>query len=550
MIDQDKYKFIYDKRTATALLEDLKFGIKAITFERTPSSSVLAYIAARYSRSNLSIVETYSQLLDKNDEDAGNKNSDKISEERLEKIFYGYGHSSVGDAGEVVIALEGIPQYTIEVLINWANTYAAQARSTRYQIFNKNANQDLCVAIPPHLKIDIEWAAEYADLMQRGINNFTELLPVTEVAQGQQYGLALDGTDSKVNINSNHVRSLDTARYLLPMGLRSSLALFINARELSDLLAQLQGSNNTYNNAVASLIINLLTNDSYVYNKQVQSLIRHVQPKFGHYKTDELIYNLIKAEGLEPTFDHTKSITQSVLTYSESNFYSLFSHALQLYYPRILDLDLGTEDESIVTRILKEISEVVFNTSHHDLPGPIIQTGAISIHGIMDIGAARDLNRHRSIRRWFPYLSDFYPTIKDLMEVNVSSKFTTCPYLDTPPLDKLKVIYEQTLSNYYYDIQSLILKGLELKINKAILNEYLKYLLPMGHLINYSVHLDVKSLLYIAHLRTAPGGHIAYRIIVDTWVQDLAEENDFFAPLLQALTTVDPESVQQYFCRD
>lgn len=550
MTEQNKYNFVYCKRTATAALEDTQFGVKAITFERIPSSAVLAYLAARYSRSSLSIVETYNQLLDQNKEDANTENSDKLSEERLEKIFHGYGHSSVGDSSEIVICLEGIASYTIEVLINWANTYAAQARSTRYQIFSRTDNQDLTVTIPSHLEINKEWVEEYNNLMQRGLDNFTELLPVTKVAQGQHYGLALDGTDNKASINSNHVRSLDTARYLLPMGLRSSVALFINARELSDLLAQLQGSSNTYNNAVAALILNLLTNDEYVYNKQTSSLIRHSAARFGVYKTDELIYNLIKAEGLKATLDHSKSISDSVLTYSESNFYSLFSHALQLYYPRILDINLSTEDEPIVTRILKEISEIIFNTSHHDLPGPIVQTGAISIHGIMDIGAARDLNRHRSIRRWFPYLSDMYPTVKDLMEVNVSSKFTTCPYLDAPPLDKLKVIYEQTLSNYYYDVQSLILKGLELDINKDVLNEYLKYLLPMGHLVSYSVHVDIKSLLYIAHLRTAPGGHIAYRMIVNTWVQCLAEENDFFAPLLQALNTVDPESLLQYFSRD
>ena len=549
-MQSDKYIFNYDQRTATAELEDIELGIKAITFESTPSTSVLAYLAARYSRSKLSIVETYNQLLNQNEEDASTEHSDKLSEDRLEKMFHGYGHASVGDQAQVIICLENVPQYLIEVIFNWVNVVAGQARSTRYQDFTSSDNSNLCVTIPTHLEIDKEWVEEYDSLMQQGITNFTKLLPLTEIAQGQQYGLTLDGTDNKSKVSSNHVRSLDTARYLLPMGLRSSVALFINARELSDLISQLQGSSNTYNNAVAALILNLLTNDDYVYKKQTSSLIRHAAARFGHYKTDELIYNLIKAEGLEPTFDHTKSITQSVLTYSESNFYSLFSHALQLYYPRILDLDLGTEDEPIVTRILKEISEVVFNTSHHDLPGPIVQTGAISIHGIMDIGAARDLNRHRSIRRWFPYLSDFYPTVKDLMEVNVSSKFTTCPYLDTPPLDKLKVIYEQTLSNYYYDVQSLILKGLELNINKDVLNEYLKYLLPMGHLVNYSVHLDIKSLLYIAHLRTAPGGHIAYRIIVDTWVQDLAEENDFFAPLLQALSTVDPESIQQYFCRD
>jgi hypothetical protein len=206
-------------------------------------------------------------------------------------------------------------------------------------------------------------------------------------------------------------------------------------------------------------------------------------------------------------------------------------------------------EDHILNSIVMKISEIIFNCNRFDLPGPISQNGPVGFSGVMDIGSARDLNRHRSAKRFFPYLSDAYPTLKDLEDESVSSKFTLCPYLYLRELKFLKLDYDQFLHEHYLNIQRLIEFGKVLKIDKKILNEFTKYLLPMGHLVNYSFYTDYKNLMYIADLRTAPGGHIAYREIVYKWIEVLAEDSEFFKPLLLNLQSVDRFSIPEYFDR-
>lgn len=541
---QDRYTFEKDTQTSSVSLYDNEYKIKAITFERTPNEAVLAYIAARYSRSSASIVDTYKTLLE------DDKNLTKTPEEKLATIFHGYGHKSVADGCGLFIALENIPLYQIEVLMNLIPVISGQARSTRYQNFVVENLNNLVVNIPDDLNIHPEWISLYADVLTNQIEEFNTLYRETEEQQGTAFNIDLT---VKKNIESNRVRSLDTARYLLPLGLRSSVALFINATNLAEIISQLLASSNCYNVATGNLLLQLMTNKEYDYNRQAESLIRHTEPKYKHIKIDQALKNLVLAEGFISIQDNCKSILESIIVETNSSIYNVLTHAIQLAHPRILDLNIQSDlDVEQAKRLLTDIAEIIFsNTTDKDLPGPIVQTSALGFHGLIDIGSARDLNRHRSTERFFPYLSDAYPTYVDIINSNVSSKFVVCPYLSSrPELKLLEIEYERVLAEYYYSIQSLLVEGREIyNVPEDILNEFAKYLLPMAHLVNYNIYADLKDITYIAHLRTRPGGHIAYRMIVEEWINQLAQESDFFSALMQNLPSVDPYSEEQYLDR-
>ena len=543
MIDQNRYTFTYHDDIKCAELVDNEYKIKAVTFERTPKSSVVAYLAARYSRSSESITDTFKKLLNEGDESI-----EDISERRLEAIFHGYGHRSAGDQAELIICLEGISLYQIEILMNWIPVISGQARSTRYQDFTTE-DTSLVVEVPESLKLPAEWVSLYKDTLEQQLVVFSNLYEQTEVDQGIAYEVDLNKKKDK---ETNRVRALDTARYLLPLGLRSSVALFINATNLSEIISNLLGSSNLYNNATGNLLLQLMTNSEYVYNKQAESLIRHTEPNYTFYTIEQQLKSLITGEGFYCMTDNCKSVIDSISVNSYAGVYNILTHIIQLTYPRILDLDIQADlDEAQLKRLLGQISEIVFNNiTDRKQPSPIVQTSCLGFYGLMDIGSARDLNRHRSTERFFPYLSDLYPTCVDILSNNVSSKFTVSPYLEhKAELQYLLIEYEQSLSDYYFSIQRLVILGLENNISEDILNEFIKYLLPMGHLVNYSIYGDLKDINYIAHLRTRPGGHIAYRMIVNAWITQLAEESEFFLPLLQNIGSVDPECNEQYLNR-
>jgi len=553
----NNYQYTYHKEIKCAEVTDVIHNIKALTFERTPTAAVVAYLAARYSRSALSIVETYNELLTKDikvvdtnvviTEKQQNKKSEVISEKQLEAIFHGYGHKSVGDQAELIICLENIPQYTIEVLFNWIPVIAGQVRSTRYQDFTVNADEHIFVDIPEYLNIPKSWIDDYKDLLNGQLVIFKELLEITKEMQGEVFGVT-DESSKEVKV-TNKSRSLDTARYLLPMGLRTSAALFISATQLCDIIGTLLGSTNVYNVATGKLLLNLVTNPEYDYNKQAASLIRHTKPKLNNFNIDSEIFNIIDCENLDPIYEHKKDPLDSVVAESACNYYHLFTHAIQLRFPRISDIYFIESDEAILTGIVNKIGEAIFNTNRFDLPGPISQTGTVGFFGLMDIGSARDLNRHRSAKRFFAYLSDIYPTVEDLEDENISAKYTLCPYLYHEELQDLKVTYEEVLTTYYFAIQRLIIKGKNLNISETVLNEFTKYLLPMAHLVNYSFYTDYKNLIYTSQLRVAPGGHIAYREIVYKWVEELTDDCEFFSPLLLNLPYPDRFNSEQYFDR-
>ena len=101
------------------LLQDVK--------QKKPS--INAFLGARYSRSADSVVDIAREIM--------NQGTD--ASKRLETIFYGYGHKSVGDMADLFLCLENVPMITAMRLFNHNPVLAGQERSTRFQNFQNPA---------------------------------------------------------------------------------------------------------------------------------------------------------------------------------------------------------------------------------------------------------------------------------------------------------------------------------------------------------------------------------------------------------------------------
>lgn len=89
--------------------------------------SINAYLGARYSRSADSIIDIAKEIIENNTDAA----------DRLEKIFHGYGHKSVGDMADLFVCVENIPMITAMKIFYLNSVIAGQERSTRYQDFKE-----------------------------------------------------------------------------------------------------------------------------------------------------------------------------------------------------------------------------------------------------------------------------------------------------------------------------------------------------------------------------------------------------------------------------
>jgi hypothetical protein len=162
-----------------------------------------------------------------------------------------------------------------------------------------------------------------------------------------------------------------------------------------------------------------------------------------------------------------------------------------------LECDNATLNENVTLKLeeLKEIFSILKECNDKDKQlGNIGQIGAVNFSGLTDIGTLRDLNRHRSTERFFPFLEESSLQVKE-------------------PLNLMS-----------FDIKSY----------------YSKYLLTLDTPVRYFIGLSLTDLIYIGSLRTRKGGHQSYRELVYNWVKQFSK-NNHFESLTETITTPNPE---------
>ena len=119
--------------------------------------SINAYLGARYSRSSDSITDIAKEIIENNTDAA----------QRLENIFHGYGHKSVGDMADLFVCIENIPMFTAMKIFYLNAVIAGQERSTRYQNFESPE----FVKIPKEICSDTNIRKEYDKIMLKQMSD-------------------------------------------------------------------------------------------------------------------------------------------------------------------------------------------------------------------------------------------------------------------------------------------------------------------------------------------------------------------------------------------
>jgi thymidylate synthase ThyX len=527
-----EWKFKYDPKLSicSLQLEDWWHDIKVLSLlpgSRHRSAAINAYLGARYSRSDKSIWDIAKEVLEK----------DINPVERLEKIFAGYGHKSVGDMADIFVCMEKVPMLFIFKFFNMNSLGAGQARSTRYQDFS---HPDL-ITLPEGVGND-EIREEYDNILREEMYNYNSVLEETKQVLAK--GFNVEDLEDKCLCS----RSFDTARYLLPLALKSSFGFLTTARKWSEIIALLSASNGVVDNEVALMLKELLSpsdkSDTNKYVPEAAELIRHVEPDNSQIKSTKDVLKYIKKltskqEKLtlsdSPTNDFEAKISTPADEYLMSNYEALLN-------------PLGSVNEMIYeNKDLLKISEILSNYhDRHHILGNISNSRPYLFDGFCDIGSMRDLNRHRSMARFVPILYD----IDMDQELNRENKDTyyLCPYLYIKEANTLRKKYSEYLENTYQRIKDWRKKAKKV-LSNTLLDEYTKYLLPMAHATRYRFSADLDSLQYTADLRTRNGGHIAYRELSYSWIAKASVEDPLLQRFVSKIEKPDFKSKEQFLDR-
>jgi hypothetical protein len=553
----DSYRWFTYAPAVTGLrlvcLEDLETGTVVTTtvaHHQLRMAAHRAWAGARQSRSAGLPWEILCQM--------GEKGIDP--DQKLEEMFRGYGHASVGDMARLAVDIAKLPMHLCLALFSEGSIHAGQEKSTRYQTtFGKALLHPIKHYLPARLSQEAWLEADYQSLGTLARDLFAKHKTVLQEAFGQYF--RVDGTDRQ-QTSALTSRVLDCARSFLLFGQWSGMSFETSARDWSRILSELKASPLVYYRNVATQIERLLApsqaeEEALGYKAEAPGLIRHTSPQltanrnlqalkqFLLQKTD-LLQQVPIQTGLPKLVEQRVRLIASEYTEGER----LVAAAMSLLWPGLDRDELLKWIQSRDAETKQTISSVLFmdHSNYCELPN-YARTTRLTLVVEGCLGELRDFNRHRAWGRFFPLpLVYGEPMTKDTADQVLARGFSLPCYLTAiPEMVPHKATMEQDLQAYYTNLQDFVAK-VESHYHDSIDYAFVLNLLPLAQRVDLWMHGDPKQSLYLTMQRTRPGGHINYRMLAYEASQLLAASDPYLAAL-RIKSKPDPKSRDEFFDR-
>jgi thymidylate synthase ThyX len=449
----------------------------------------LAYALARYSRSPDSIRDSLEWV----------KTHD--SSKFLESFYFQYGHASIADLGHVTVCFEGISELAATEIED-EQLWDGQARSSRYQDFSKSG-----VVTPPELTADeaaiYEGAAAalltaYGQVRERMAEYLAEQLPCPADMKRDVYQRSLAA------------RAFDVARYLLPFGIPTGVGQVTSIRTLEKQIRRLKASEFQELRELAGELAQACsrppncawTNDADAGEAVAPTLARHAEPDeftnrmradmtewAAHHLHADAAIPVPEVDLHQPT-DQVADICATLLYPVTQLSYRALYAATCIWPPgkrkELFDVALGTR------------------ARRDELPRAF-RSAPFVFDIVMDIGAYRDLHRHRRCQQ-------------------IRQHYTNALGYETPA-----AVEPSGLQQIY----SAALNAADLAIGK-LPQPAAQYLLPLGARSRFLFKMDFAELEYIARLRSGVKGHFSYRKVAWEMKQALERADPMLGAMVEA----------------
>lgn len=481
---------------------------------------VLAFAMAKYSRSSLSMRESLREI------------SAQRAEQFLNTFYFQYGHRSIADLAHIAFAVERLSLLAALVLAD-EQRWDGQERSTRYQNFLESGwyfpdfGEDKASA-----QLFSETVANLNQAYQRTTAAVLEVLR-KRVARPEE--LKPESYERTLK-----ARAFDVARYLLPLATNTSLGQIVSARtletqvsrllsdpaaEIRDLGCRLReaatGAAWNVNSQAAKAFIEklaavkddaaaeLAAEAAQLFTREVRTaptLVKYAQPNPYEIETrKELAEAAAELLGKAPIADsplvdlveRTESLEVEL---AATLLYSASHHP----YRQIRDLVAGLP----AARVAELVDLGIRNRGRHDEALRAFHAGAaLRFDLLMDIGAFRDLHRHRRCTQIIqgltaahgyelPGSGDLPADVDILAEAGALEDFCSA-------IDSAHAASRQIAGGAAPEAQQSAL-----------------YLLPLATRVRSLFKMDFAEAQYISELRSAPAGHFSYRRVA--WEMFLA----------------------------
>ena len=453
-----------------------------------------AYALARYSRSPDSISQSIDWV----------RTHD--SQKFLESFYFQYGHASIADLGHVTMCFEGISELAATEIED-EQLWDGQAKSSRYQDFSKSG-----FIAPPELAgndayqtAGMQLLRAYESIHKRIFEHLTGQLPRPEAMKPDAYQRNLAA------------RAFDVARYVLFFGIPTNVGQVTSIRTLEKQIRRLKSSEYAELRMVGAEMGEAC---SAVPGCVWEGQSEPVAPTLAKYTEPDGQSAAARNSLMQWA---SQNLPPSTLTAATVDLLKPANVAADIVatilYP-VTDRpfrELYEWAESASSGVRNEVIDLALGgrTRRDDLPRSF-RGGLYAYDIVMDIGAYRDLHRHRRCHQF-------------------RQDYTAHLGYETP-----KAITEAGLSDLYESAMKQAIEAVQTLPRPAS-----QYLLPFGARSRFLFKMDFAEAEYIARLRSGVKGHFSYRDIA--WKMKVAM--DLLDPDLGRLIEATPPWIEDPLTR-
>ena len=426
-----------------------------------------AYALARYSRSPDSIRDSIEWV----------RTHD--SAKFLESFYFQYGHASIADLGHVVMCFEGISELAATEIED-EQLWDGQARSSRYQDFSKSgfvtpSELDAAQA-GVYAAAASKLLAGYHHIHARVLEALAEQLPRPESMKADAYQRNL------------RARAFDVARYLLCLGISTGVGQVTSIRTLERQIRRMKASEYLEVRDLAGEIAAACAAPpacSWEANVPADpvapTLARHVDEDryFSQSRADLRVWAAQNLPAYTPRFHEAVDLIKPVDTAADIVATLLYPVTERPYR------DLYEQSCSWSAARRNEVIEVALQgRTKYDELARSFRSGTYVYDIVMDVGAYRDLHRHRRCQQFRQAYS-------------AKLGFETPAAIESAGIGDL---YASLLTEVSETIAHLPEPGSQ-------------YLLPFATRSRFLFKIDFAEVDYIARVRSGVKGHFSYRKI-------------------------------------
>jgi len=493
---------------------------------------VQAYAMAKYSRSSLSLKQSLAEL------------NEQKAEKFLSTFYFQYGHRSIADLAHTAMAIERLSLLAATQVVD-ETRWDGQERSTRYQDFKKSGHFSPSFTDPADARLYEESIAYlFAEYSKFSELNFEYLVAKTP----RPPEMAQDAYERTLR-----ARAFDISRYLLPLATNTSLGQIVNARTLETQISRLLASPYAEVRRLAELMKDAARGAAWDVNSaRRQSLVEAIAAK------DAALGEQARAELLRETH-----VSPTLVKHAEPSAYELATApelaqaAAELMRgaaiapaPTVDLLDNDPLEVELAVTLLyqhcdysyRQLREAVLaltqarrdeivslgmrhRGAHDELLRAFCAGQRFRFDILMDIGAYRDLHRHRRC-------------------VQIHQEYGFAQGFDTP-----REIADAGRARLYEQVMQRVADaGRRLAASLSARGESphaANYLLPLAYRKRTLFKMDLAEVVYISELRTGVGGHWSYRSVAYQMYEKIAARHPSLAPYFRVTDISKPVDLLQ-----